>query len=52
MSVESDIVLPKVYLGVLSENPPRSLQELEHVMRESPTRFQKYGAEIYKLIGG
>lgn len=51
MSVESDVILPKLYLGLLSENPPKSLPELEAVMHESPTRFQKYGAEIYRLVG-
>jgi ribonuclease D len=51
MSVESDVILPKMYLGMLSENPPRSLKELEIAMHRSPTRFQKYGAEIYHLIG-
>lgn len=52
LSVESDIVLPKIYLGILAENPPKNLHELESVMHESPTRFQKYGSEIYRLIGG
>jgi len=52
LSVESDIVLPKAYLNVLAENPPKDLQELEFALRESPTRFQKYGADIYRLIGG
>ena len=51
LSVESDVILPKLYLGVLSETPPHSLGELEEIMRRSPTRFQKYGAEIYRLIG-
>jgi ribonuclease D len=52
LSVESDIVLPKIYLSILAENPPKNLNELESVMHESPTRFQKYGSEIYRLIGG
>ena len=52
MSVESDVVLPKIYLGMLSENPPQSLRDLEIAMYKSPTRFQKYGSEIYGLIGG
>jgi len=52
LSVESDIILPKIYLGILSESPPKNLNELEAVMHESPTRFQKYGTEIYRLIGG
>jgi ribonuclease D len=49
--VESDVILPKMYLGLLSENPPRSLAELELAMQRSPTRFHQYGAEIYRLIG-
>jgi ribonuclease D len=52
MSVESDVILPKLYLGLLSENPPQNMHELEEVMHESPTRFQRYGTEIYRLIGG
>ena len=52
MSVESDIVLPKMYLNLLAENPPKSLHELEIVMQKSPTRFEKYGSDIYRLIGG
>lgn len=52
MSVESDIILPKTYLNVLAETPPKNLQELEAAMKESPTRFDKYGTEIYRLIGG
>jgi ribonuclease D len=52
LRVESDIVLPKAYLNRLAEHPPRSLSELETVMSESPTRFQKYGEQIYRLLGG
>jgi hypothetical protein len=37
---------------MLSENPPQSLRDLEIAMYKSPTRFQKYGSEIYRLIGG
>ncbi|HEU0291636.1 MAG TPA: ribonuclease D [Anaerolineales bacterium] len=51
LSVESDVILPKMYLAMLSENPPSSLKELEIAMHRSPTRFHKYGAEIYHLIG-
>ncbi len=52
LSVESDIVLPKIYLNTLAEHPPKSLQELESIMHESPTRFSKYGPQIYLLLGG
>jgi len=51
MSVDSDVVLPKMYLGMLSENPPGTLKDLEIAMHRSPTRFHKFGAEIYRLIG-
>jgi ribonuclease D len=52
LKVESDIVLPKPYLNRLAEQPPKNLQELESIMSESPTRFGKYGEQIYRLLGG
>jgi ribonuclease D len=52
LNVESDIVLPKSYLNFLAENPPKSLQELESIMRDSPTRFNNYGEQIHRLVGG
>ena len=52
MKVESDIILPKKFLGVLSENPPGSFDDLKFIMHESPNRYRKFGEEIYSLIGG
>ncbi len=52
LKVESDIVLPKLYLGLFAENPPKSLHELEAAMKDSPRRFQIYGAQILGLFGG
>jgi ribonuclease D len=52
LKVESDIVLPKTYLNRLSENPPRSPEELGSIMSESPTRFQKYGEQILRILRG
>ena len=52
LGVESDIVLPKIYLNILAEHPPKSLQELESIMHDSPTRFRKYGEQLYRLVGG
>lgn len=52
LGVESDIILPKIYLNSLAENPPRTLQDLESIMRDSPTRFNKYGEQLYRLVGG
>lgn len=50
--VESDIILPKVYLALLAENPPRSMTELELIFSDSPSRFQQYGQQILKTLGG
>ena len=52
MGVESDIVLPKVYLNSLAEDPPRSLQELGSILHDSPTRFRQFGEQIYRMLGG
>ena len=52
MSVESDIILPKPYLNLLAENPPKNLHELESVMSNSPWRFSRYGTQILGLLGG
>ena len=52
MSVESDIILPKMLVNSLAEKPPKNLQELEAALSGTPTRFGKYGVELYRLIGG
>lgn len=52
MKVDSDIILPKVFLQPLAENPPKDMESLKKVMHESPFRFEKYGDQIHKLIGG
>jgi ribonuclease D len=52
LKVESDIVLPKTYLGAFAENPPKTLQEVETVMFDSPWRFKTYGTQILGLFGG
>ncbi|MFN8383365.1 MAG: HRDC domain-containing protein [Anaerolineales bacterium] len=51
MKVESDIILPKPYLGILSENPPESLDELRNLMKDTPTRVDKFGVQILKTLG-
>jgi len=52
MMVESDIILPKDFLYLLAEHPPKDINALKSAMCESPYRFDQYGNEIYKLIGG
>src|SRR5215216_685185 len=46
MGVESDVVLPKVYLNSLAENPPRTLVDMKSFLADSPWRFQQYGAQL------
>ncbi len=51
MGVESDVILPKPYLSALAENPPKDAVELAFIMNESPSRVEKYGAQILKVLG-
>jgi ribonuclease D len=51
MKVESDIILPKPYLTVLAENPPKDMDELKRLMKDSPSRYEKFGQEILKALG-
>src|SRR5689334_7705583 len=52
LGVESDIILPKIYLNVLAENPPKTLTDLESILHDSPTRFGKYGEQLLRLLRG
>ncbi len=51
MKVESDVILPKPYLTMLAENPPRSLDELRSLMKDTPSRVERFGAQILKALG-
>jgi ribonuclease D len=51
MKVESDIILPKPYLMILSETPPKDLADLSDLMKASPARFEKFGEQILKALG-
>ncbi len=51
MQVESDIILPKPYLAILSETPPNDMAELKSLMKDSPARFDKFGGQILKTLG-
>lgn len=51
MKVESDIILPKPYLSLLSENPPKTLDELRDLMKDTPSRADRYGVQILKVLG-
>ncbi len=51
MKVESDIVLPKPYLTMLSEKPPKNMDELKALMKDAPARYEEFGSQILKALG-
>ena len=51
MEVESDIILPKPYLAILSEKPPKDLEDLKELMKDAPARYEKFGTQILKTLG-
>lgn len=51
MKVESDIVLPKPYLALLSEHPPKDMDELKILMKDAPARFETFGGQLLKTLG-
>ncbi len=50
MGVPSDVVLPKDVLSVIAEANPRSMEELQSIMKDVPLRFIKYGEAIFRLF--
>lgn len=52
MGVESDIVLPKVYLNALAEAPPKNINDMEATLADSPWRFRQFGSRILRVLGG
>jgi ribonuclease D len=51
MGVESDVILPKPYVSAIAENPPKNLDDLALLMKETPSRVEKYGVQILKVLG-
>mgnify|MGYP000921767681 CR=1 FL=1 len=51
LKVESDIILPKPYLALLSEHPPKDLADLKSLMKDAPARLETFGVEILKTLG-
>jgi ribonuclease D len=48
MGVESDIILPRPYLLCLAENGGHDLKE---IMKNSPWRLERFGAQIHHVLG-
>jgi ribonuclease D len=51
LEVESDVILPRVYMYALAEQNPRSPEALRKVLAESPWRLENFGGEILKTLG-
>ena len=51
MQVESDIILPKPYLALLSERPPTDMEDLKDLMKDAPARYERFGVQILKTLG-
>lgn len=51
MGVESDVVLPRVYLYALAEQNPHTPDELEKALAGSPWRIEHFGPEIMRALG-
>jgi len=51
MGVESDVILPRVFMNALAEQNPRSPEALEKVMASSPWRLEHFGAELMNTLG-
>ena len=47
--VESDIILPRLYLFSLAE---RGAREMKSILESSPWRLEQYGEQILKVLGG
>lgn len=50
IGVESDVILPKDLIDIISTTNPHSNEELKTIMLEVPYRFNKYGIEILELL--
>ncbi len=48
--IESDLILPKAWLGAISENNPATIQELAECMPDSPWRVNTFGADILEIL--
>jgi len=51
MGVESDVILPRVFMSALAEQNPRSPEALEKVMASSPWRLEHFGVELMNTLG-
>jgi ribonuclease D len=51
MGVESDVILPKVYMSALAEKNPHSPEAMEIILNSSPWRMENFGYELMQTLG-
>lgn len=51
MGVESDVILPKIYVHALAEQNPRSPEDVRQILSPIPWRMEKFGDQIIKALG-
>lgn len=51
LQVESDVILPRLYIHAIAEKNPRSHEALARVMDEAPWRFAHFGSDILRALG-
>ena len=51
LQVESDVILPRLYIHAIAEKNPRSHEALAQVMDEAPWRLKHFGGEILRVLG-
>ncbi len=52
MQVESDVVLPRSLMERLAEQAPQDMNQLTHVMLDSPWRLGRYGPQLLRTLKG
>lgn len=50
LKIESDVVLPRIFMERIASSNPHGLPELKNIMTEIPWRYRQYGKSIIKLI--
>lgn len=50
LKIESDVVLPRIFIERIASQAPRDLTELEKIMADIPWRYRQYGKIILSVI--
>ncbi len=50
MGVESDVVLPRDLMEHAASDHPHTLEELQHIMQDTPWRFRHFGSQLVQVL--